>query len=177
MQENINTIWQFILDFSNNSLVRANVFTIKIIIIIFSILLLIAIIVLRIKSWPWIMEDFRLRFRGTDIPTFPKPRMRRKWESIRTRMHTREESNYKLAIIEADKMLDQILEASGYPGENLGQRLEKITSAQFSNIQDLLQAHGLVSKLSQNMEYEVKFHEAEQAFKAYEKTLDELEAI
>lgn len=178
MQEQIITIWQFILDFLNNSLFRASIFGIKVIIIIFSILLFIAITILRIKSWPWIKEEVRLRFRGTDIPVYTKPKMRRKWESIKKRMGTYEESAYKLAVIEADSMLDAILEAGGWPGENLEQRLKKMDVSHLSNLEAVISANHLRNKIADEFDTtEIKYHDAQEAIQAYEKALEELEAI
>jgi len=165
------------LEILNDSRVATIYFRVKIITLVLSSLFLIALIIILIKSIPYLKESWLGTFRGTDVPTFPKSKMYRKWKVIQKRMQTGQDSNYKLAVIEADKILDNILESAGFPGKNMGERLQNMTSAHLSNLEDILEAHELRNKIVNNMELELEFSQAEQAIKAYSAALDELEAI
>ncbi len=50
-------------------------------------------------------------------------------------------SDWKLAIIEADIILDEILKEKGYAGVSLGERLKSISPSQLQSLDDAWQAH------------------------------------
>ena len=118
-----------------------------------------------------------MTFKGIDVPALTPGKLRKKWQVIERRLNRRGESNYKMAVIEADKLLDNLLERAGYAGKSLGDRLKRLTSAQFSNLDALWQAHKLRNDIVHNIETEVEFHQARQAVSAVKKALEELEAI
>lgn len=165
------------LEILNDAIIAKTYFGFRFAVIIFSGLLFIAIVIILIKSIPYLKETWLEIFRGTDVPTYPKGKMRRKWEAIQRRMRTRKDSNYKLAVIEADNMLNNILEASGFPGKNMEERLKILTSDQFSNLENIKQAHKLRNKIIHDMDSEIKLSKAEQAIETYRIALDSLEAI
>lgn len=50
-------------------------------------------------------------------------------------------NDWKLAIIEADIILDGLLKERGYAGDTLGERLRSITTNQLGSLQDAWEAH------------------------------------
>jgi hypothetical protein len=50
-------------------------------------------------------------------------------------------NDWKLAIIEADIILDDILKKQGYAGNSLGERLKSIAPSQLESLQDAWEAH------------------------------------
>lgn len=59
-----------------------------------------------------------------------------------------EPNDWKLAIIEADIILDGILKERGYAGSSLGERLRSITPSQLSTIDDAWEAHKVRNKIA-----------------------------
>lgn len=59
-----------------------------------------------------------------------------------------EPSDWKLAIIEADIILDGLLKERGYAGNSLGERLRNITPAQLSSIDDAWEAHKVRNQIA-----------------------------
>jgi len=57
-------------------------------------------------------------------------------------------NDWKLAIIEADIVLDQVLKERGYGGNSLGERLRSITPNQLSSIDDAWEAHMVRNKIA-----------------------------
>jgi|GEM_PF-594388 len=57
-------------------------------------------------------------------------------------------NDWKLAIIEADIVLDQTLKERGYIGDSLGERLRSITPSQMSTIDDAWEAHVVRNKIA-----------------------------
>ncbi len=57
-------------------------------------------------------------------------------------------NDWKLAIIEADIILDQTLKDRGYAGNSLGERLRSITPSQLTSIDDVWDAHRVRNKIA-----------------------------
>jgi uncharacterized membrane protein len=57
-------------------------------------------------------------------------------------------SDWKLAIIEADIILDQILKENGYSGSSLGERLKSISPTQLQSLDDAWQAHKVRNQIA-----------------------------
>ncbi len=59
-----------------------------------------------------------------------------------------EPKDWKLAIIEADIILDGLLKERGYAGNSLGERLRSITPSQLSSVDDAWEAHKIRNKIA-----------------------------
>lgn len=57
-------------------------------------------------------------------------------------------NDWKLAIIEADIILDEILKQHGYPGNSLGERLKSISPQQLASLQDAWEAHKVRNRIA-----------------------------
>jgi nitrogen fixation-related uncharacterized protein len=57
-------------------------------------------------------------------------------------------NDWKLAIIEADIILDDILKSRGYPGGSLGERLKSIGSGQLGSLNDAWEAHKVRNRIA-----------------------------
>lgn len=99
------------------------------------------------------------------------------WAKIRRRLETGIESEYKLAVIETDSMLDDILKRMGYEGEGLGERLEKLTSAALPNIEKVWQAHKIRNNIIHDPDYKLTLEETREILDIYQKALRDLESF
>lgn len=57
-------------------------------------------------------------------------------------------TDWKLAIIEADIILDEILKEAGYGGASLGERLRSISPTQLESLDDAWQAHKVRNQIA-----------------------------
>lgn len=57
-------------------------------------------------------------------------------------------SDWKLAIIEADIILDELLKDAGYGGTSLGERLKSISPQQLRSLDDAWQAHKIRNQIA-----------------------------
>jgi hypothetical protein len=57
-------------------------------------------------------------------------------------------NDWKLAIIEADIVLDETLKQKGYMGVSLGERLKSVTGTQMSTINDAWEAHKIRNRIA-----------------------------
>lgn len=108
---------------------------------------------------------------------FPKRHLNKSWQKILTRLQKNDESNLRLALIEADNLFDDLLKQMRLPGESMADRLRYIDSSQVPNIDEIWRAHKLRNVIVHNHEYPITKNEMEFGVKAYEKALKELEFI
>lgn len=108
---------------------------------------------------------------------FTKRRTIRAWLQIQERLKAGGESNLKMAVIEGDKILDEILKKSGFVGETMADRLKTMTSAQLSNIQQVWEAHKLRNQIVHQPDFEVSRAEAELAISIYGHAFQEMGLI
>lgn len=69
-------------------------------------------------------------------------------EDMLTHIGSDSPNDWKLAIIEADIILDDLLKEAGYAGVSLGERLRGITSNQLQSIDDAWQAHKIRNQIA-----------------------------
>ena len=100
-----------------------------------------------------------------------------RWAKIKERMAKMEEAEYKLAIIEADKLFDELLRRMMYKGKDMGERLQQITSEQLSNINAVWESHKARNMLSHDISYHIGYSDAERIVQNYEDALRELEIL
>jgi len=100
-----------------------------------------------------------------------------KWQTIKNRLETGLEPEAKLAIIEADKILDDTLNRMGFGGETLGERLEKLTAVSLPNIEEVRQTHRIRNNIIHDPTYRLDLEEAKKAIAIYEKALTNLQAL
>ena len=102
-----------------------------------------------------------------------KVRVLRSWQKIEKRVRSRDEANIKLSVIEADKILDELLKVSGFKGEVMADRLGQISSAQISNIDDLWRAHKVRNRLVHEPDFEIHSHQALELLNIYRIAFEE----
>lgn len=96
------------------------------------------------------------------------------WHNIETRMSTMHEAEYKLAIIEADKLFDDLLQKMAYKGKDMGDRLKQITTEQLSSINAIWKCHKIRNLISHDVNYHLTFSEAQWVIQMYEDAFIEL---
>ena len=99
------------------------------------------------------------------------------WKKIQERLKTEQEPEWKLAVIEADNLLDKVLQKMGYGGESLDDRLKSLTSATLPNIDQLFEAHKVCRSINLDPDYRLTKEEAERLTAVYESSLQKLEAF
>ena len=80
--------------------------------------------------------------------TYRKAGRESKLAAVHTHIESDSPNDWKLAIIEADIILDQTLKDRGYAGNSLGERLRSITPNQLASIDDAWDAHRVRNKIA-----------------------------
>lgn len=100
-----------------------------------------------------------------------------RWQEIVRHFESTKEAEWKFAIIEADKLVDDLLKQAGYLGDTMGERLMNIEQGQLLSLQGLWEAHKIRNKLAHDTNYFLRYAEARQAIKFFEEALKELQVI
>ena len=107
----------------------------------------------------------------------PKPR-NEKWESVVQHIISNNPAQWKLAIIEADTMLDEMLIRMQYKGENLGERLKADEAPDFTTINSAWEAHKVRNKIAhEGSDFVLTKENAERTIGLYEEVFSEFNYI
>ncbi len=98
----------------------------------------------------------------------------RTWERIEMHFYKGSENDMKVAILEADKILNEALRAAGMPGIQLGDRLKRAKTSQIPNLDELWQAHKLRNQIAHEPDFTLKRDLAERALDIYHTALKNL---
>ena len=153
------------------------IFTLKIISLFISLLLVAIAIILIFQIRKQLKKSLEMISQSIDEPSFPKKAMVKKWETVLAKLETDDESSYKLAVIEADKIFDDLLKRIGYQGEDMGERLRQLTPAQTANLNEVWQAHKLRNQIVHQPDFHLTHSQAQRAVEIYQGALEDLEAL
>lgn len=117
------------------------------------------------------LKEF-LTYKPYEIKKFTK-----KWEKIKKRLKSGIEADAKLAILEADSLLDQFLAIRKYQGKNLEEKLENLTEEILPSLPRLKQAIKVRNAIVEDPSYKLDREEAERTLEIYEQALKDLQAI
>ncbi len=161
------------------------IFLIKIIIVV-SILSFIGLIVFfGIKSLPFRQKltisetlDFLKVLRVTDKKYSQIMEKRKiieeKWSKLLEKIKSNDERDLRLAVIEADSLVDEILKSHNHPGKDMGERLKSLHSGELEFIDDLWEAHKIRNRLAHEADFHLPAEEAQRLIEIYHKILEEL---
>lgn len=102
--------------------------------------------------------------------------LQKQWGEIEKLLNKQEEINYKLALIEADKLLDFVLKSMAMPGNDLNERL-KFATAKYENLRNVRWAHGMRNKVVHEADFYLEFDATRSAIKSFKRALVELGAL
>jgi len=170
IQEKIN-------DYFLSSDWEENLLILKVISVLISALLLFIIFFLTFRLRKSVKKSLELVVGSVSSVGKSTKVVSKEWESVLAKMEKKDESSYKLAVIEADKILDDLLKKIGYLGDDMGERLKKITAAQLSNIDEVWQAHRVRNRVVHEPDFQLTRPQAKRAIEIYQKALEDLEMI
>lgn len=71
-----------------------------------------------------------------------------RWDAIQTRVTENSPESWRIAIIEADIMLDETLTNAGYVGQSIGEKLKSANTTSFTTLQDAWEAHKVRNEIA-----------------------------
>ena len=98
----------------------------------------------------------------------------KRWQNVLTRLASSNESDWRLAIIESDIILADMLSRMGYHGEGIGEMLKQVEKSDFDTIDEAWEAHKVRNRIAHDgAAYKVSKHEAERVVGLYKKVFEE----
>lgn len=76
------------------------------------------------------------------------PRTRLRWNRIMEHANTADEHQWRLAILEADILLNELLDVLGYKGETMAEKMKQVNRANFNAIDDAWEAHKVRNRVA-----------------------------
>ena len=100
-----------------------------------------------------------------------------RWKEIREHIRSTNTSEWKFAIVEADKLMDDALRSTGFIGDSIGEKMMGIRPEQLNSLDKLWRAHKIRNLLVHDTNFEIRRATVLEAIDGYESTLKELGAI
>ncbi|MFH0987577.1 MAG: hypothetical protein V1841_01635 [Patescibacteria group bacterium] len=120
----------------------------------------------------WDSEDF---WKGAPVP-FQK-KARETWQQIKKQLLSKKESDWKKAIIDGERIVQDVLLKMGYKGMNIKEKLETATKVQIPNIEELSTASEIYENIISNPDYRITRDRAASVVKAFEDFLEYFEYL
>jgi hypothetical protein len=120
--------------------------------------------------------NLRVGMKGMNLPTTSKNKMQKRWDKVMDRLKNGNPSQYKVAIIEADAIADEILDGIGYKGANMGEKLEQVGAAHLDDhLEALKGAHEIRNRIVHEIDFDVDERMATAVIGVYENFLKYLD--
>ena len=142
---------------------------------IYTVVLILDIILL--LSLQNVGELSRQRKYGTEfVPSTSKTSMKKQWGIIETRLQSGNPSEYKVAILEADKIVEGILADLGYGAkEDMAAKIEQLRVVQADDAELLYGAHEVRNRIIFEQDFHPSLEEAKKTTQIYKDFLKQFE--
>ncbi|PIP55479.1 MAG: hypothetical protein COX06_03040 [Candidatus Zambryskibacteria bacterium CG22_combo_CG10-13_8_21_14_all_42_17] len=101
-----------------------------------------------------------------------------KWDRIVKYANSDNPSDWRIAIIESDVMLKELLRAIGYEGESVGDILKSVDKEEFLTIEDAWEAHKIRNAVAHSGgDFRLNEHETKRTIALFEKVFKEFQLI
>ncbi len=96
------------------------------------------------------------------------------WLEVEAKIGSVNPGDWRLAILEADILLYEMLEQMGLPGQNLGEKLKAADPAFFNSLQDAWRAHKVRNIIAhEGAGYQLSYNEAKKTIDLYRRVFEE----
>lgn len=96
-----------------------------------------------------------------------KPKTNPRWEKIESLSRSSSQSDWKMAILEADSMLDELTKSLGVSGDNMGERMLNLNTSVFPFLDEAWRVHKLRNIIAHETSYDLQRGEMEDAIDGY----------
>lgn len=149
-------------------------FPVKLVFVFFAAFFLVFVIYFMLNS-SWLqykfLEDVEEFF---SWKAFGQREMSRQWTKIKKRIESGAESDYKLAIIDADDFLLEVLDERGYDSKDFQENIKKAGRLLSSIALDTIAAHELRNSIVYDSDYKLSIDQAKKVLETYELAIKEV---
>ena len=102
----------------------------------------------------------------------------RKWDLILEHSSSNNPSDWRLAILEADIVLDELLEHLGYHGQTIGDKLKAVVPGDFRTLNQAWEAHKIRNTIAhEGSDFLISHREARRVVSLYREVFEEFKFI
>jgi hypothetical protein len=121
-----------------------------------------------------IVEKDKLVLPHGDAEVKPNTKLNEKWQRVVSHVNSPNPNDWRMAIVEADIMLDEILKSAGYQGDSLGERLKSVDVGDMQNLDAAWEAHKVRNLVAhQGSNYQLSERDAKRVIGLYKKVFEE----
>lgn len=139
--------------------------TIEIILNILTAIFIIGIIIV-LRKFTKVRIKEREFYKPIEVEKIETDKNKTQWQVILNHISSKNPAEWKVAIIEADNILDNILKEIGYEGDTLGDRLKSAGNSE--SIHQAWEAHKVRNAIAHEGGKEITQHEAKRVIGLYE---------
>ncbi len=149
----------------------------KVVFLIISLILFSLIIFVLVKS-QWLPRRFFedanefIGFKPFEVNKFIKD-----WRKINKKQESGSEAEYKLAIIEADTMLEEVLKRMGHTQETVEEKIKAVKFLDSKNLENLKEARKVRNSIVHDPDYNLTLDKTKEVLKVYEDTFKDLKVF
>ncbi len=147
-------------------------FPVKLVFVAFAMFFLAAVIYFMINS-SWMqykfLEDVTEFF---SWQSYGLRQISKRWDRIKKRTEVDSESEYKLAIIEADDFLNEVLEDAGFEGKDFQEVIKKADRLVAPILSEIMSAHEVRNSIVYNPDYRLDTEQAKKMLRIYESAVN-----
>lgn len=101
-----------------------------------------------------------------------------KWKLVEEHINSDDANKWKLAILEADIILNELLDSLNLQGNSIGERLKSVETSDFDHIEEAWEAHKIRNAIAhEGSDFLLTQREARRIIKLYESVFREFEII
>ncbi len=166
-----------LLEVINSSQIQQALFPMKVVFIIISILFLFAIFYFVFKTsfmQSWFLGGL-MDFLFPNL--FKNRRITRKWYKIKKEMDSDSTDQWKLVVLEAGNLIDEVLKNVGHTGETLKEKIDKLIPDEILRLAQLKDACQVCENIAKDPDYLLSKEIAEKTLEAIEDALKDLNIL
>lgn len=112
------------------------------------------------------------------IPKDVEPVRNERWEKIQEHVASENPSEWRLAIIEADVLLDEVVTKMGYRGDTLGEKLKQVVRGDMATLDNAWEAHKIRNQVAhEGSDFILTKREAKRVVELYASVFNEFKVV
>ena len=101
-----------------------------------------------------------------------------RWDKVETLVASDNPGDWRVAILEADVMLDELVSAMGYDGDTLGEKLKMIEQSDFQTLDAAWEVHKVRNRIAHHgSDFILTHREAKRIIDLFREVFEEFEYI
>ncbi|MEK7098303.1 MAG: hypothetical protein AAB908_00215 [Patescibacteria group bacterium] len=126
--------------------------------------------ILQIRRAEW--AGFRKAAHTVASEDVPATHLR--WNRILEHAQSEDEHKWRLAILECDIMLNELLDLQGFKGETIAEKMKQVSRTRFNSIDDAWEAHKVRNKVAhEGVEYHISERDKNHVINLYQRVFKE----